>query len=262
MLRITDVAWKHFGRTDPYWAVVTVPELRRENLTDEALAGFFASGERHVEQILATIRKNVDASFTPRRCLDFGCGVGRVAIPLARRCQTVVGVDVSEGMLEEARRNCVRFGIDNASFVLGDDTLTHVTGTFDLVHSYIVFQHITPSRAERLLRGLLARLSQPGMGIIHLLYSTPAARADAERGRWASWWKRLVSGPKAALWRLLVWAGWRQPEMAMTACNLNAFFTMLGEAGVRQCQMHFTHHGGNEGVLIFFRKQPGQAYFD
>ncbi len=36
--------------------------------------------------------------------LDAGCGTGRVAIELARRGMTVVGVDVDRSMLEHARR--------------------------------------------------------------------------------------------------------------------------------------------------------------
>jgi SAM-dependent methyltransferase len=41
----------------------------------------------------------------PRTVLDAGCGTGRVAIELARRCVDVVGVDVDASMLDTARRN-------------------------------------------------------------------------------------------------------------------------------------------------------------
>lgn len=44
------------------------------------------------------------ASFAPARVLDAGCGTGRVAIELARRGIDVVGADVSESMITEARR--------------------------------------------------------------------------------------------------------------------------------------------------------------
>jgi SAM-dependent methyltransferase len=43
-------------------------------------------------------------SFHPKSVLDAGCGTGRVAIELARRGLEVVGVDVDESMIAEARR--------------------------------------------------------------------------------------------------------------------------------------------------------------
>lgn len=43
-------------------------------------------------------------SYQPGSVLDAGCGTGRVAIELARRGRTVVGVDVDVAMLEAARR--------------------------------------------------------------------------------------------------------------------------------------------------------------
>lgn len=43
-------------------------------------------------------------SFHPRRVLDAGCGMGRVAIELARRDIEVVGVDLDEELLAFARR--------------------------------------------------------------------------------------------------------------------------------------------------------------
>jgi SAM-dependent methyltransferase len=43
-------------------------------------------------------------AFRPRSVLDAGCGTGRVAIELARRGVTAVGVDIDPRMLETARR--------------------------------------------------------------------------------------------------------------------------------------------------------------
>ncbi|HET6261057.1 MAG TPA: class I SAM-dependent methyltransferase [Chloroflexia bacterium] len=43
-------------------------------------------------------------AFRPTSVLDAGCGTGRVAIELARRGITAVGVDIDPRMLETARR--------------------------------------------------------------------------------------------------------------------------------------------------------------
>lgn len=44
------------------------------------------------------------AEYAPASVLDAGCGTGRVAIELSRRGYDVVGVDLDDGMLQEARR--------------------------------------------------------------------------------------------------------------------------------------------------------------
>src|SRR4029453_18161126 len=95
----TDRVWNHLAKTDPYWAVLTLPQFHKDQLTKDALADFFSTGERHVEFVLDVIHSPFDPSFTPWACLDFGCGVGRLVIPFAQKCRAVVGVDVSEAML-------------------------------------------------------------------------------------------------------------------------------------------------------------------
>jgi SAM-dependent methyltransferase len=56
-----------------------------------------------------------------RDVLDLGCGIGRVAAALAPHCRSVLGVDISPGMIAEARR---RHALPNVRFV--------VTGGHDL----------------------------------------------------------------------------------------------------------------------------------
>jgi SAM-dependent methyltransferase len=67
-------------------------------------------------------------SLHPSSVLDAGCGTGRVAIELARHGIDVVGVDVDQSMLTEARRRAPELAwvaADLAAFALGR--------TFDVV---------------------------------------------------------------------------------------------------------------------------------
>src|ERR1700685_1735892 len=111
----TDKAWKRFGDVDPYYGVLSQSENRSHNFTEQRREKFFLSGEEHVNKVLTTLRE-INPDFSPRRSLDFGCGVGRVAIPLAREATSVLGVDVAPGMLSEAQKNAARYGVDNISF--------------------------------------------------------------------------------------------------------------------------------------------------
>jgi 2-polyprenyl-3-methyl-5-hydroxy-6-metoxy-1,4-benzoquinol methylase len=60
------------------------------------------------------------------RVLDLGCGPGTIAIPLSRTGATVVGVDIDEAMLEEARRLAAERAGRRLSWVRGraEDILT------------------------------------------------------------------------------------------------------------------------------------------
>ena len=98
--------WTNLASRNPYWAVVSWPEFHENDLDEDAIRRFFESGERHVASVLATVRAHVDPDFEPGRALEYGCGVGRIAIPLARVCEHVVAVDISEAMLNETEANC------------------------------------------------------------------------------------------------------------------------------------------------------------
>ena len=58
-----DRDWEIWGKTIPYFGVLTDPKYLDANLNDNSLLEFFASGERHVEHIYSVIRANIQPDF-------------------------------------------------------------------------------------------------------------------------------------------------------------------------------------------------------
>jgi 2-polyprenyl-3-methyl-5-hydroxy-6-metoxy-1,4-benzoquinol methylase len=230
--------------------VLTDERFRREKLDDESLKDFFESGEKYIEFIFNTIHSHLDPAFQPRRVLDFGCGVGRLVVPLARICDSVTGVDVSSHMLQEAKRNCEIRGIKNVELVGSDDSLSKVSGSFDFIHSYIVFQHIPVERGERLMRNLIDRLPENGIGALHFTYYIEISRKS----------KFLYSLRRASkLFHLLMnireGSGLNNPLMQINEYDLNRLLHIMQQAGCHRTYMRFTAHSGVLGVILFFQKK-------
>lgn len=64
------------------------------------------------------------------RILDVGCGTGRHSLELSRRGYRPTGLDISDGMLREARSICEAEGLE-AEFARGDATDFHFDEGFD-----------------------------------------------------------------------------------------------------------------------------------
>ncbi|HMS16630.1 MAG TPA: class I SAM-dependent methyltransferase [Planctomycetota bacterium] len=105
----------------------------------ETVASFLESGMRDTWGLFSGIEELVNHS---KDVLDIGCGVGRMDAVLAPRVRTITGVDVSSEMVRLARENLNACG--NATFIECDGASLSVlpSGSFDLVFSYIVFQHV------------------------------------------------------------------------------------------------------------------------
>lgn len=251
----TDKDWESYGQVSPYFGVISDEKFLPENLSESALEDFFASGVDHIENIFDLIAKHIEPDFTPERCLDFGCGVGRIVLPLAQRFNHVVGVDVSNAMLEEATRNSKKYGVNNVEFIQSDDTLSRVSGTFDFIHSYIVMQHIPPARGERLLLRLLELLNEGGVATLHFTYSWSGWLQTATRGqRLKRWLKESVPG-MLGLFNLAQGRRFDHPYMLMNAYDMNNLLSMVQEHGCKQVHLQFTDHGGHWGVMLIFQKK-------
>jgi SAM-dependent methyltransferase len=67
--------------------------------------------------------------------LDIGCGCGDTALQLASRARRVVGVDVSEPMLAQAKKAAAAVGAGNAELLLADASDHAFRPEFDLLFS-------------------------------------------------------------------------------------------------------------------------------
>jgi 2-polyprenyl-3-methyl-5-hydroxy-6-metoxy-1,4-benzoquinol methylase len=252
----TDRAWTKFGEADPYHAVLTKDTFQGDRFDAAARAEFFESGERYVDWVLDVVRDRLDKDYQPDRILDFGCGVGRLTIPLARRAQEAVGVDISPGMLQEARANVEHAGISNATFVMSNDTLSRVIGSFNLVHAFIVMQHIAPDRGFRLLARFVDLLDPDGIGIIHVTYAN-ARRTPLARRLVTTAYERVPLAYN--LRNVAKRQPFNSPSMHMHRYDLNEVFRLLQEAECHDVHVRFTEasHYNHPiyGTILFFKKR-------
>src|SRR5215207_7173356 len=110
-------------------------------VTAESMRRFFAGaaagwdervnpdGEVHLAPLIAAIEQ---LQLIPARILDVGTGTGAAALWLARRFDEaeVLGVDVSEEMIERAR---VKAATDRVRFQVADTAKAATAGPFDLI---------------------------------------------------------------------------------------------------------------------------------
>jgi SAM-dependent methyltransferase len=237
--------WEHYGKEDPYFGVITDEKFRQTKLNAELLDEFLVSGIDYVDRIWSDIETINGGKFSPERTIDFGCGVGRLVIPLAARSKEAVGVDISDSMLEEARRNSKTKGLSNIDFVKSDPELSNLKGEFDLIHTFIVIQHIPADLGYRYFEQMLKRLKSGGIGVIHLTYKIEGSLMSRIYRDFPLVYKirRMIKGGDKFL-------------IPMYGYDLNKIFEMLQINSCHKCLVKFTYHS-HKGVILTFKKEEG-----
>jgi ubiquinone/menaquinone biosynthesis C-methylase UbiE len=95
------------------------------------------------------------------RVLEIACGPGFVALLFAERVREVVGLDLTEALLEQARQRQRELGLHNVQFVQGDaEQLPFPDGAFTIVACHKAFHHFTNPR--KVLEEISRVLAQGG----------------------------------------------------------------------------------------------------
>jgi ubiquinone/menaquinone biosynthesis C-methylase UbiE len=146
-----------------------------------------AEGELFISRL--PIRAGMDV-------LDVACGTGNLAIPAARTGARVIGVDIAENLLVQARARAAAENL-NATFQYGDaEALQFPDASFDVVVS--MYGAMFAPRPDVVAREL-ARVVRPG-GLIAMANWTPegfVGKSFAVTGRIAP---PPVDLPKPVLW--------------------------------------------------------------
>ncbi|HVE70403.1 MAG TPA: methyltransferase domain-containing protein, partial [Thermoanaerobaculia bacterium] len=240
--------WDAFAAREPYFAVLTEPRFLRAHIDGAAEAEFFQTGEEYVSDLYATVLESVAPHFAPLTVLEYGCGVGRLVIPFARRAEKVTGVDISPAMLENARRNAERAGVRGVE-LMAADAFENDPRTFDLVNCFLVLQRLRRGEGLALLRKLAARVREGGVGVFHLPYRahvSPLVKAARDA-------RSRVPGVNA-----LVNVARRKPAatplIESNTYDLNEVFEVLQEH-FHAPHLVFTRHGDLDGVVIHALKK-------
>jgi len=246
----TDKAWEKLGKRNPYFGV-----LADERFSADKFPGnrdeFFETGRHTVARILHRYEAHF-GSLPRQRALDHGCGVGRLALPLAQEFENVLGVDVSPSMIAEGRMNAGQFGASNIEFALADDEISNAPGPFDFVNSYMVLQHIPVSRGLPIISRLLDRV-RPGGGF-HIHFSL---RSDGLASRSLWWASHHIPGVK--IWQnIQCGRAWNAPGMQMNNYPLSKIALILAKHGITESALLTEQHGKFLTCALIGRK-PEQA---
>ena len=224
-----DQAWEDWGSIDPLFAILTEPKYQHGG---GDRSEFLSSGEGLVAGILGHCN-DLGLPQERDRALDFGCGVGRLTAPLAQHFGEVVGLDVSESMVAQARS---LHDVANCHFEVhrGNDLHLYPDASFDLVLCVLVLQHLASQDAMLRYLAEFARVLRPGGALaVQLPSKVPPPQAPPGwrtrtgiRHRTANLLRR--SGVNASyLYRHLGWT----PAMTMTAVSDELTRSTLAEHG-------------------------------
>ncbi len=156
--------WERLGEADPMWAVFSDPELAGHRWDREA---FFNTG---LEEVGHNLRHVVGLGLEiPRdRCLDFGCGLGRLTQALCDYFDRCDGVDIAASMVAAAQtfnRHGVRchYHVNSAG-----DLRLFEDAQFTFVLSIITLQHIEPVYSKRYVAEFMRVLRPGGIAVFQI----------------------------------------------------------------------------------------------
>jgi SAM-dependent methyltransferase len=172
-------AWNRLAAEDPLWAVYALPGTKGNRWDPEE---FYATGVQEVSEALARADE-LGLCRTRGQALDFGCGVGRLSHALGGFYDEVVGLDVSDHMLALATKSNPHG--ERARFLRNErpDLTLFEDGTFDLVYTSLVLQHM-PVRFSTVYLTEFVRVLKPGGSLV---FHIPAGTRRTVKGILFKW---------------------------------------------------------------------------
>jgi 2-polyprenyl-3-methyl-5-hydroxy-6-metoxy-1,4-benzoquinol methylase len=140
--------WSRLGQKAPYWSVLSGCS-KTQTVSEADQKEFYRSGGDEIETMREFFH-SVGQTIPSGRCLDWGCGLGRVLVHLAPLFDEAVGVDISHPHLQITRTYADSLEPHIAQRIVlyqaidDEAAIKSLFGQVDLVHSILVLQHMPP----------------------------------------------------------------------------------------------------------------------
>jgi SAM-dependent methyltransferase len=225
--------WAEVGAAAPHWSVLVDERFRPERIA-AIEEHFYNTGLQDAGFFAAALARHGISPATLPRCVEFGCGVGRVTVHLAKIFRRVTACDISAPHLALAEAACAARGLTRVPIHQTTPQAPMPAGRWEAWFSAITLQH-NPPPVMRYLLGLgLAGLMKGGVAMFQL-------------PTWLKGYHFSVADYLAAQDR---------PDMEMHALPQPAVFATISELGCEVLEMREQPNAfgplGDEGLSNWF----------
>jgi len=159
-------------------------EIVRESFTTQATAfaaNPWVSDEQRIARLVSAARLT-----GAERVLDIATGPGYIAEAFARNSREVLGMDLTEAMLDIARARTEERGVKNISFRVGDaQNLPFDEGQFDVVVCRLALHHV--QQPGKVVSGMARVCRLGGTVLVEDIY----ASENSARAAYQDCWEKL-----------------------------------------------------------------------
>lgn len=177
-----------------------IPIALERRLWNRRAGTWDEEGSRGLAAVIAAVTEACEPS-AGLVAVDLGCGSGQVTIPLAARCERVLGVDVSPLLLERLHAKSDSAGVTNIeTLAMPIEALELEPASVDLVVSNYALHHLRDSEKAVLLCRATEWLRPGGRLVVgDMMFGRGAAAED----------RRIVAGKLNSLVRRGPGGWWR-----------------------------------------------------
>jgi SAM-dependent methyltransferase len=219
--------WEHLGTEKAHWSVLSADSFLPEKL-HESIESFWASGQAEVAQAIYILSQFGCGQFEQKVCAEFGCGVGRLTVSLAKIFKVVHAYDISRTHLAHAVARAREVGANNIEFHECASDYKFAIEPCDFFYSVIALQHSPPPVIATLIRSALKAL-KPG-GIAMFQVPTYIAGYSFDLNNWLTTDQTLVMEmhcvPQDAVMEIILTSGCRILSVREDGCS-NATIGMV-----------------------------------
>ncbi len=243
--------WKKWGEIDPLFGVASWQNKQRDGSNPWTDQEFYQLGDsdwkdfsRHWEMY----------GVSRESCLEIGCGAGRITMQLASYFNQVHAIDVSEKMIEYAKKHIsissVAFHLSNGMNIpIADQSVFSVFSTH-------VFQHFDSlSVADKYFAEIARTMKTNGTLMIHLpIYRWPS-KSRILTMIYAA--QKTIGDIRARGKRLLMHYGMAKPLMRWLNYPIEYFYEVLPKYGFDDVELavFVTKSNNDPHSFIFARKK-------